>query len=182
MTDCIQESLPLPCCEGRRVEAHFSGGDITSNGGVVLLREADRRLGLTERLAKALTDPRRQASCVLDAISIVRQRVYGLALGYDDLNDHDELRRDLALQTAVDRDRVLPSVSALCRFEHRGGRAETIRLHEDLIEQFIASHKRPPKRLVLDFDAPDDRVRGQQVGRFYHGYYAGSRRSSRPTA
>ena len=171
MTDCIQESLPFPTCRGRRVEARFSGGHITSNGGVVLLREADRRLGLTERVAKALTDPRRQASCVHDALSIVRQRVYGLALGYEDLNDHDELRRDLALQTAVESDRALASASTLCRFEHRAGRAEAVRLHEVLIEQFIASYKRPPKRLVLDFDATDDRVHGQQVGRFYHGYY-----------
>ncbi len=81
MTDCIQEALPFPRCKSRRVEARFSGGAITSNGGVLLLRDADRRLGLTERVAKALTDPRRQASCVHDAVSIVRQRVYGLALG-----------------------------------------------------------------------------------------------------
>lgn len=90
MTDCNQQAHLFPTCKGRRAEARFSGGDITSNGGVVLLREADRRLGLTERVAKALTDPRRQASCVHDALSIVRQRVYGLALGYEDLNDHDE--------------------------------------------------------------------------------------------
>lgn len=171
MTDCIQESLPFPHCKGRRVEARFSGGDITSNGGVLLLREADRKLGLTERVAKALTDPRRQASCVHDAVSIVRQRVYGLALGYEDLNDHDELRGDLALQTAVEKDRALASASTLCRFERRAGRAEAVRLHQVLVEQFIASYKRPPRRLILDFDATDDRVHGQQVGRFYHGYY-----------
>ena len=171
MTDCIQESLPFPRCKGRRVEARFSGGDITSNGGVLLLREADRRSGLTRRVAKSLTDPRRQASCVHDAVSIVRQRVYGLALGYEDLNDHDELRGDLALQTAVEKDRALASASTLCRFEHRAGRAEAVRLHEVLVEQFIASYERPPRRLILDFDATDDRVHGQQVGRFYHGYY-----------
>ena len=171
MTDCIQEFLPFPHCKGRRVEARFSGGAITSNGGVLLLRQADRRLGLTERVAKALTDPRRQASCVHDAVSIVRQRVYGLALGYEDLNDHDELRRDVALQTAVESDRALASASTLCRFEHRAGRAEAVRLHEVLVQQFIDSYPRPPKRLVLDFDATDDRVHGQQVGRFYHGYY-----------
>ena len=171
MTDCIQESLPFPRCKGRRVEARFSGGDITSNGGVLLLREADRRSGLTQRVAKSLTDPRRQASCVHDAVSIVRQRVYGLALGYEDLNDHDELRGDLALQTAVEKDRALASASTLCRFEHHAGRAEAVRLHEVLVEQFIASYERPPRRLILDFDATDDRVHGQQVGRFYHGYY-----------
>ena len=171
MTDCIQERLPFPRCKGRRIEAGFSGGDITSNGGVLLLRQADRYLGLTERVSKALCDPRRKASCRHDALAIVRQRIYGLALGYEDLNDHDELRGDLALQTAVESDRALASASTLCRFEQRAGWGEAVRLHEVLVEQFIASYKRAPRRLVLDFDATDDRVHGQQVGRFYHGYY-----------
>ena len=161
MTDCIQERLEFPRCKGRRVEASLSGGDITSNGGVLLLRQADRRLQLTERVARVLSDPRRRASCRHDALAIVRQRVYSLALGYEDLNDHDELRGDLALQTAVDKDRALASASTLCRFENRAGRQEAVRLHEILVEQFIASLKRPPRRLVLDFDATDDKVHGQ---------------------
>ena len=171
MTDYIQEQLPFPRNKGRRVEASFSGGDITSNGGVLLLRQADRMLGLTERMAQALSDPRRLASCRHDALAIVRQRVYSLALGYEDLNDHDELRRDLALQTAVEKDRVLASASTLCRFEKRAGREQAVRLHEVLVEQFMDSYPRLPRRLVLDFDATDDRVHGQQQGRFYHGYY-----------
>ena len=171
MTDCNQQQLLFPRCKGRRVEARFSGGDITSNGGVLLLQQADRAVGLTERVARALTDRRRQASCTHDALSIVRQRVYSLAQGYEDLNDHAELRRDLALQTAVEKDRPLASASTLCRFEQRAGRDEAVRLHEVLVEQFIASYKRPPRRLILDFDATDDRVHGQQEGRFYHGYY-----------
>ena len=104
-------------------------------------------------------------------MAIVRQRVYSLALGYEDLNDHDQLRRDLALQTAVEKDQVLASASTLCRFEKRAGREQAVRLHEVLLEQFIASYPRPPRRLVLDFDATDDRVHGQQERRFYHGYY-----------
>ena len=171
MTDCIQERLPFPRCKGRQVQASFSGGDITSNGGVLLLRQADRALGLTEQVAKALIDPRRRASCRHDALAIVRQRVYSLALGYGDLNDHDQLRRDLALQTAVEKDRVLASASTLCRFEKRAGREQAVRMHEVLVEQFIASYPRPPRRLILDFDATDDRVHGQQERRFYHGYY-----------
>ena len=171
MTNCIQERLPFPRCKGRQVQASFSGGDITSNGGVLLLRQADRALGLTEQVAKALIDPRRLASCRHDALAIVRQRVYSLALGYEDLNDHDQLRRDLALQTAVEKDRVLASASTLCRFEKRAGREQAVRMHEVLVEQFIASYPRPPRRLILDFDATDDRVHGQQERRFYHGYY-----------
>lgn len=85
MTDCNQQQLLFPRCKGRRVEARFSDGAITSNGGVLLLRRADRALDLTERVANALTDTRRQASCTHDALSIISQRVYGLALGYEDL-------------------------------------------------------------------------------------------------
>ena len=83
------------------MEARFAGGAITSNGGAVLLRQADRMLGLTEQAARVLDDPRRKASCRHSARSMLRQRVFGLALGYEDLNDHDELRSDPALPTAV---------------------------------------------------------------------------------
>ena len=148
MTDCNRELLSFPRCKGRRVEARFTGGAITSNGGAVLLRQADRHLGLSERVARALWDPRRKASCRHDALSMVRQRIYGLALGYEDLNDHDALRQDLALQTAVEKDRVLASASTLCRFEQRAGRHEAVRLHEVLVEQFIASYRRVPRRLI----------------------------------
>ena len=87
MTNCIQESFSFPGCKGRRVEACFDGGDITSDGGVLLLRQADRALKLTEAVAGALDDPRRRASCQHDALSLVRQRIYALALGYEDLNE-----------------------------------------------------------------------------------------------
>ena len=95
------QSLFVSHCKGREVEARFAGGAITSNGGAVLLRQADRMLGLTEQAARVLDDPRRKASCRHSARSMLRQRVFGLALGYEDLNDHDELRSDPALQTAV---------------------------------------------------------------------------------
>ena len=94
MTDCNPEFVRFPRCKGREVEARFAGG-------AVLLRQADRMLGLTEQAARVLDDPRRKASCRHSAQSMLRQRVFGLALGYEDLNDHDELRSDPALQTAV---------------------------------------------------------------------------------
>jgi len=153
------------------VEASFQGGDITSDGGVLLLQQVDRHLGLTEAVARALLDPRRQASCDHDALSLLRQRVYGLALGYEDLNDHSDLRRDLAIQTAVGRDRELASAATLCRWENRADRQVAGQLHQLLVEQFIAARRRPPKRLILDFDATDDVVHGKQEGRFFHGYY-----------
>ena len=171
MTECTQESFAFPPCKRRRVEAQFDGGDITSDGGVLLLQQVDQRLGLSRAIAGVIGDPRRQASCQHDLLSLLRQRLYGLALGYEDLNDHQTLRNDLALQTAVKRDTALASASTLCRWENRADRATAWRLHEVLIDQFIASFRRPPKRLILDFDATDDAVHGQQEGRFFHGYY-----------
>ena len=171
MTNCTQESFQFPVCNRRRVEANFQGGDITSDGGVLLLQQVDRRLGLTEALARALDDPRRQASCEHDGLSLLRQRVYALALGYEDLNDHQTLRLDLAIQTALGRSTDLASSSTLCRWENRADRETAGRMHEVMIEQFIGSFKKAPKKLILDFDATDDAVHGKQEGRFFHGYY-----------
>jgi hypothetical protein len=131
----------------------------------------DRRLMLTEAVAGALSDSRRQGSCTHDLASMLRQRVYGLALGYEDLNDHRALRTDAALQTAVNRDDPLASSATLCRFENRADRAMAAQMHAVLLDQFIASFKRAPKRLILDFDATDDAVHGGQEQRFFHGYY-----------
>ena len=106
------------------------GGDITSNGGVQLLRWADERTGLIKAAARAIGDSRRTKSCTHDLESLVRQRVYGISLGYEDLNDHEALRADLALQTALSRDESLASPSTLCRLgeprepQHRGGPAQ----------------------------------------------------------
>jgi len=171
VTKCYQKTFQFPRVNCRVVEASFSGGDITSDGDVLLLRQADRLLGLSEALAQALTDPRRAASCDHDLKSLLRQRLYAIALGYEDLNDHEALRQDVALQTAVERDRCLASASTLCRFESRADRESAWRLHEVLVDQFIASFKRPPKKLILDFDATDDPVHGEQDGRFFHGFY-----------
>ncbi len=171
MTNCTQESFDFPPLKGRQIETNFQGGDITSDGGVLLLRQVDARLGLSEAVARALVDPRRQASCLHDGLSILKQRLYGLALGYEDLNDHQQLRKDLAIQTAVERDDVLASSATLCRWENRADREAAWRIHEVIVDQFIASFKRAPKKLILDFDATDDAVHGKQEGRFFHGYY-----------
>jgi hypothetical protein len=97
VTECTQESFDFPPCQRRRVEAQFDGGDITSGGGVLLLQQVDRRLRLSRAIADVIDDSRRQASCQHDLLSLLRQRLYGLALGYEDLNDHQTLRNDLAL-------------------------------------------------------------------------------------
>lgn len=101
----------------------------------------------------------------------MRQRIYGLALGYEDLNDHDTLRHDLAWQSAVERDTALGSSPTLCRLEARASRRSAVAMHAVLLEKFIASFAAAPAELVLDFDATDDRIHGLQEGRFFHGYY-----------
>jgi len=171
VTNCTQKSFQFPVCNRRIVEANFQGGDITSDGGVLLLQQVDRRLGLSAAVARILDDPRRQASCDHDSLSLLQQRVYALALGYEDLNDHETLRLDLAIQTALGRSEELASSSTLCRWENRADREVAGRMHEVIVEQFIGSLKRAPKKLILDFDATDDAVHGKQEGRFFHGYY-----------
>ncbi len=171
MTNRSREQLQFPGVKGRRVEAAFAGGNVTSDGGVLLLRQADRRLGLTAAAARMLHDPRRQASCDHSLLSMIRQRVYGLALGYADLNDHDSLRHDLAWQTAVERDEPAASSPTLSRLENRADRSAAAAFHSLLVEQFIASFDRPPSEVILDFDATDDPVHGRQEGRFFHGFY-----------
>ena len=106
---------------------------------------------------------------------MLAQRIYGIALGYEDLNDHDTLRTDPVMQVLAERppdpERPLASPATLCRFENRITRRSLVRMSTVLVDQFIASFKRPPKELVLDFDATDDRVHGDQEARFFHGYY-----------
>ena len=137
----------------------------------MLVRQADRKLGLTKQLAKVLRDGRRQASCDHDLERLLQQRLYGLALGYEDLNDHDTLRHDVALQTAAGTDQALASASTLCRWENRADREAAAQIAEWMVEWFIRSHKIPPTEVILDFDATDDAVHGKQEGRFFHGFY-----------
>ena len=171
MTLCTQELFTFPACKRRKINVQFDGGSVTSDGGSLLLRQADRMLGLTQKAAALLHDPRRKASCEHRGLDLIRQRVYGIALGYEDLNDHQTLRHDPALQTAVDRDTTLGSSSTLCRFENQMDKQAAWALNELLVETFIASFKEAPEELILDFDATDDRVHGQQEGRAFHGYY-----------
>lgn len=171
MAKCTTSSIDFTSCKSRLVQTDFTGGDITSDGGAVLLREMDRRLALTSSIARHLSDNRRKKQIKHDNLSMLRQRVYAICLGYEDLNDHDILRTDSLIQTALNKDQNLASSATLCRFENSMGREQAFAIHETLIDTFIASYSTPPKELVLDFDATDDRVHGRQQGRFFHGYY-----------
>lgn len=144
---------------------------MTSDGGVMLLSAVDRRLGLIEAASRCIADPRNPLLIKHAVRDMLRQRVYGLALGWEDLNDHAALRQDVAMQTAVGVDREVASAPTLCRLESWADRATAVRLQQLLVEQFIASFKTAPKELVLDFDATDNPLHGQQEQRFFHGYY-----------
>ena len=155
---------------GRRVvEGRFDGGSMTSDAGVMLLGAVDRKLGLIEAAAGCIADPRSPLLIKHGVRDMLRQRAYGLALGWEDLNDHGALRQDVAMQTAVGVDREVASAPTLCRLEKWADRATAWRLHQVLVEQFITSFKTAPKELVLDFDATDNPLYGQQEGRFFHG-------------
>lgn len=171
MTVCTTSADLFPACKSRKVEVDFKGGDVTSDGGVLLLRQVDRRLGLTRTLSRRLHDPRRQKSVEHPWVALLRQRIYGIGLGYEDLNDHDTLRNAPGFQTGVERTERLAGHSSLHRLEQSADRAGAWAMHEVLVEQFVASFKKAPKELILDFDATDDPVHGNQEGRFFHGYY-----------
>ena len=157
---------------GRRViEADFEGGDIASDGGVLLLRRVDERIGLSRAAAAVLSDPRDPTRITHSLRDLLAQRIYGLCCGYEDLNDHDVLRSDLLMQTAVGRVDALASSPTLSRLETRATRAQAVALHGVLVDQFIASHKTPPEELVLDIDASDVPLHGQQELSEFHAYY-----------
>lgn len=177
MTECNRQTLTFSSLSRRKITADFDGGRLTSDAGGLLLRQVDRRLGLTRALADCIADPRDPAKIIHDVQTMLAQRIYGIALGYEDLNDHDTLRTDPVMQVLAEQtpeeEQPLASPSTLCRFENWGDRRSLARMSRVLVETFIASFKRPPKKLVLDFDATDDRVHGDQEDKFFHGYYDG---------
>ena len=171
MPECNTELFSFPSFDRRKIEAGFCGGDVSSDGGVMVLREADRRLGLVCALDAVIADPRDPDLVTHAQRDLLRQRIYGLAVGYEDLNDHDSLRKDLVWQSAIERSAELASSPTLCRLENRASRQTAVAMSRVLVEQFIASFQAAPAELILDFDATDDRVHGLQQGRFFHGYY-----------
>ena len=171
MTDCTSKQIEFEPFKRRRVEANFDGGDVSSDGGLLLLRKLERRLGLIDAVTRALADPRDPERIKHELVEMLRQRVFGLVQGYEDLNDHAALRNDVLMQSACERDTALASAPTLCRLENRASRAAAWAIHRVILEKFIASFKTAPAELVLDFDATDDPLHGKQEGRFFHGYY-----------
>jgi hypothetical protein len=175
MTDCNTQPVAFSSLGRRDLLADFAGGTLTSDGGALLLREADRHLNLVESINQVIPDPRNPALIIHQQLTMLRQRIYGIAMGYEDGNDHQTLREDPLMQIiterGVDPDQPLASPPTLCRLENRVGRRVLVDMSKSLVESFIRQHKTPPDELLLDFDATDDAVHGNQVGRFFHGYY-----------
>jgi hypothetical protein len=188
-TDCSSDLFGFEAVEGRRVEAAFDGGTMTSDAGALLLGRADRRLGLLRRFAACFIDGRSPSDIEHTIERLVGQRVVGMALGYEDVNDHDELRHDPALAATLGRlagrhrrCAALAGKSTLNRLEHApvsdGERYHKIghdpgAIEALLVDVFLEAHDHPPEEIVLDLDATDDPIHGEQEGRFFHGYYGG---------
>jgi DDE family transposase len=176
-TDCNPQPIVFSSLKRRAVVADFAGGSITSDAGALLLREVDRQLGLIDALCDVIPDPRNPALITHQQRTMLAQRVFAIALGNEDLNDHQHLRDDPLMQVVtergIDAEQPLASPPTLCRLENRISRKTLFDMSAVLVETFIRSFQQPPAELVLDFDATDDPVHGNQVGRFFHGYYDG---------
>lgn len=171
MPRCTDETVQFGRVGRRVVEAAFDGRDIVSDGGVLLLKQVDDRLGLTHAAAQAFGDERRSASVQHSVHSLLAQRLYGLCLGWSDVCDHNVLRNDLVLQTAVGREQPLGSATTLSRLETGATPEHAAALHEVLMPQFLASHDKAPKELVLDVDATHVPLHGEQERGHFHAYY-----------
>ena len=171
MTNCTSKSLKFSALNGKKVIGSFSGGSITSDGGLLLLREVDKKLGITKRLSNLIFDRRNPVYILHSYHTLLKQRIYALAAGYEDVNDHNNLRTDPAFQTIVSREKELASASTLSRFENAVTSDDCLKMSIGLVEHFISQHKSAPTELVLDFDPTDCRLYGDQENKHYHGYY-----------
>jgi Transposase DDE domain group 1 len=196
MTECKREQYEFHALGNREVVGRFDGGDITTDAGGLLLREVEQRTGIIRRFAACFRDYRDARFTEFTVEELVAQRVYGLDLGYEDLNDHDQLRSDPALAVIVGKEdpkgehrrveqdwgKALAGKSTLNRLELTGAEAigtdryKKIGRDDDAIDrlfvdQFLESHEKPPLEIILDADATDDPIHGNQEGRFFHGYY-----------
>src|ERR1700739_3447605 len=185
-TECTPELFEFKPVEGRQVGAAFEGGAITSDAGALLLGATDRAIHMMDRFAACFDDARCPELIEHKVVTLVGQRVFGIALGYEDLNDHDELRHDpmmavLAGKLEAGREDCAPVAgkSTLNRLEL--SQLEPTRYHKIshnpiaikrlLVDLFLEAHERAPSEITLDLDATDDPVHGNQEGRFFHGYY-----------
>lgn len=182
MTECNQSGFGFEACGRREVIARFDGGTISSDGGAFLLRQTDQRLNLLARLAECFLDGRNQEQVEHSIREMLSQRIYGLALGYEDLNDHEQLRNDPVFGVLAGREDLeapLAGKSTLNRMELGAGAQDRYKkitfwkeaIDELLVKVFLESYRTAPEQIVLDVDTTDLPLHGHQEGRFFHGYY-----------
>ena len=186
-TECISDLFGFARVESRRVEAAFDGGAVTSNGGAFLLGATERAIGLVVGFARCFQDGRDPALTEHSVATLVGQRVFPLALGYEDLIDHDELRHDPVMAVLAGKLEArradcapLAGKSTLNRLEHAPSGApsryhkighDAAAIERQFVALFLAAHRRPAKQIIIDLDATDDPLHGEQEDRFFHGYY-----------
>lgn len=186
LTECSPDPMLFARLDGRAVVADFSGGAMTSDAGALLLGATDQAIGLVDRFAACFSDGRTPGRVVHETETLVGQRVFGIALGYEDLVDHDEVRHDPVLGTVLGRLEArrpgcapLAGKSTLNRLEHAPEGDHRYRrighdpraIEDCFVALFLEAHAKAPKQIVLDLDATDDPIHGHQEGRFFHGYY-----------
>jgi hypothetical protein len=182
MTECNQSRFGFEALGSREIVAQFDGGTISSDGGALLLRQTDKRLNLLPRLSECFLDGRRQDQVEHSIPEMLAQRIYGLALGYEDLNDHEQLRKDPLFGVLAGREEVdtaLAGKSTLNRMELGAGTKDRYKkitfwkeaIDELLVKVFLESQKQVPDPIILDVDTTDLPLHGKQEGRFFHGYY-----------
>lgn len=182
MTECNQSGFGFEACGSREIVARFDGGTISSDGGAFLLRQTDQRLNLLPRLGECFLDGRNQKQVEHSIQEMLSQRIYGLALGYEDINDHEQLRNDPVFGILAGRSELetpLAGKSTLNRLELGSGtpdRYKKITFWKEAIDEllgkvFLESHESAPEQIILDVDTTDLPLHGKQEGRFFHGYY-----------
>jgi hypothetical protein len=182
MTECNQSSFGFEASGRREIVARFDGGTISSDGGAFLLRQVDQRLNLLARLAGCFLDGRNQDQVDHSILEMLSQRIYGLALGYEDLNDHEQLRNDPVFGILAGREQLeepLAGKSTLNRMELGAGVKDRYKkitfwkeaVDEVMVNVFLESYDQAPQQIVLDIDTTDLPLHGKQEGRFFHGYY-----------
>ena len=195
-TDCNQKTFEFQAANSRKIVAHFNGGNISSDAGGLLLKQTEQATGIIAQFAACFTDHRDPDLIEHTVEELIAQRIFALALGYEDLNDHDELRNDPLLAVLVgkedptgnkrirkrDKGKPLAGKSTLNRLEltpvraNKRSRYKKVTVNKHQVDAFftnvfLQSYDRPPSTIVLDLDATDDTVHGHQLGRFFHGYY-----------
>ena len=185
-TECSAEQFDFGTVEGRAVEAGFDAGLVTSDAGALLLGATDRAIGMIDRFAACFHDERRADLIEHEVVTLVGQRVFGIALGYEDLNDHDELRHDplmavLAGKLEARREDCAPvagkstlnrlELSKLAPTRYHKISHNPMAIRNLLVDLFLEAHARAPRQIILDLDATDDPLHGEQEGRYFHGYY-----------